>query len=148
MRQRHARIRGDSERRGDAGDHFERNAGVGERFGLFAATAENEGIAALQPHHREPPARPVDKHLADLFLCVGVHGFLLPYIKPLGCGRCEFEQRVIGQMIVEDGVGRGEDAPALPGDQFGIAGPGAHEIYLIHRRDLVFRNGLTTFTPS
>src|SRR5689334_17454160 len=51
-------------------------------------------------------------------------------------------------MIVEDGVGCGEDAPALPGDQFRIAGTGAHEIYLIHRRDLIFRNGLTTFTPS
>ena len=48
MRERHAGVGRDAQRRGDAGHDLERNAGVGQRFGLFAAAAEDERIAALR----------------------------------------------------------------------------------------------------
>ena len=68
MRQRHARISRDAQRRRHAGHHFKRNARVGQRFGLFAAAPENKRIAALQPHHVQAAARALDQQLADLFL--------------------------------------------------------------------------------
>ena len=43
-------------------------ARVGQRLGLFAAAAEHERIAALQPHHVQPAPRALDQHGADLFL--------------------------------------------------------------------------------
>ena len=52
MRERDAGVRGDAERRGDAGDDFERDAGIGERLGLFSAAAEEERIAALSDGRR------------------------------------------------------------------------------------------------
>ena len=51
MGQRHAGISGDAQRRGDAGHDLEGDAGGGERFGLFAAAAEDERVAAFQTDH-------------------------------------------------------------------------------------------------
>ena len=113
MRERNAGVRGDAQRRGDARHHFERNAGVGQRFGLFAAAPEDERIAALQPHHVQPAARALDQHRADLFLVKRVLRFLLADVDALGGSGREVEQRVGGQMVVEHGVGLFEQRAAL-----------------------------------
>ena len=128
MRQRDARIGGDAERRRDARNHFERDAGIGQRFGLFAAAPEDERVAALQPDHRQAAPGALDQHGADLFLREGVVGFLLADVEPLGVRRGEVEQRVGRQVVVEDGVGLFEDAAAFDGDELGIAGSGADQV--------------------
>ena len=48
--QRHFELRGGAEARGDPGNDRIGDAGLAQRFDFFAAAAENEGIAALQPH--------------------------------------------------------------------------------------------------
>ena len=72
------------EGRGHAGHDLERNAGVGQRFGLFAAAAEDERIAALEAHDGEAAARALDQHGADLVLGEGVGGFLLADVEAFG----------------------------------------------------------------
>ena len=132
MRERHAGVGGDAERGGDAGDDLEGDAGGGQRFGLFAAASEDEGVAALEADHGEAAARALDEHGADLFLGEGVDGLLLAGVDALGVGRGQIEQRGGGQAIEEDGVGLLEDAAAFDGDELRIAGACADEIDLVH----------------
>ena len=58
-----ARVRGSGDTRGDTGHDLEVHAGRSASFGLLAAAAEHERVAALEPHHAEPPLRPLDKRL-------------------------------------------------------------------------------------
>ena len=46
---------------GDAGHDLELDSGLAQRFPLLAATAEDERIAALQPHHALPRPRRLDQ---------------------------------------------------------------------------------------
>ena len=92
VRQRHAGVGRDAERRGDAGNDLEGDAGIGQRFGFFAAAAEDERIAALEAHHVPAAARALDEHGADFFLGEGVGGFLLADVDALGGGGGEIEQ--------------------------------------------------------
>ena len=39
------------ERRGDAGHHLDRGAGLAQGFQFLPAAAEDEGVAALETHH-------------------------------------------------------------------------------------------------
>ena len=132
MGERHAGVGGDAERRGDAGDDLERNAGIGQRLGLFAAAAEDERVAAFEADHGEAAARALDQHGADLVLRERVGGFLLADVEALGVRRRERQERVGGEVVVEDGVGLLEDAAAFEGEQFGIARAGADEVDLGH----------------
>ena len=68
VRQRDARIGRRRDGGGDAGDDDEGDAGVDERFGLFAAAAEDEGIAALQAHHDLPLPGALDEERVELLL--------------------------------------------------------------------------------
>ncbi len=65
-----ARVRGDPERRGDAGHDLERDARGREGLGLLGAAAEQERIAALEAHDAEPRAREIDERGVDLGLLV------------------------------------------------------------------------------
>ena len=58
VRHRDARVRGRGDGRRDAGDDLERDAGGGQRLRLLAAAAEDERVAALQPHDALARARP------------------------------------------------------------------------------------------
>ncbi len=68
MRDRDARVGRDRDRAGDAGYDLERHAGpdAGQRF--FAAAAEHERVAALEPDHALAGQRPGDDELVDLRL--------------------------------------------------------------------------------
>ena len=68
MRERNAGIGGAAGRRGDAGHHREIDSGPCERLELFAAAAEYEGIAALEPHHAPSLAGMLDQQLVDRLL--------------------------------------------------------------------------------
>ena len=133
VRQRNAGVRRDAQRRGDAGNDFERHAGLGQRFGLLAAASEQERIAALQTDHVPATPRAVDEHGADLVLRVHAIGFLLADVDALGVGGGESEQRRGSQVVEEHGIGGFEQAAALDGDEIGIARAGAHQVDLSHK---------------
>ena len=58
MGQRDLQARGRGETGGDAGNDLDADAGARKRSKLLAATAEDEGIAAFQPHHGLAGAMP------------------------------------------------------------------------------------------
>ena len=68
MRDRNARQRRRGERRRDAGDDLERHAGRRQRDRFFAAAAEHERIAALQPDHALAAPRAAHEAAVDRFL--------------------------------------------------------------------------------
>ncbi len=132
MRERHPRVRRNAQRRRDPRHDFESHARGGQRFGFFAAAAEDERIAALQPHHVQAATRALDQHGADLFLAEGVYRFLLADVDALGLGGRQIQQRRVGEVIVEHGVRLFQQAAALQRDQLGIAGSGAYQVDLTH----------------
>ena len=81
-----------------------------------------------------PRRRAVDQHGADLVLRDGVRRPFLADIDALGVRRGEVEQRVGGEVVVEDDVGLGEDAAAFDGQEVGVARAGADEVDLSSRR--------------
>ena len=68
MGDRDARVRGDGDRRADAGNDLERNPRPRQGVGLFAPAPEHERIAALEPHDPPPPPRVRDQQHVDLLL--------------------------------------------------------------------------------
>ena len=93
---------------------------------------ENERVAALESHHRQPAARALDKHRTDLILSEGVKRFFLADVDALGLGRSQVDQGRTRQMVEEHDIGVFQDAAALPGNQVGIAGPRPDQIDLTH----------------
>ena len=113
MGERNARVSRNAKRRSNAGDDFERNAGVGQSFGLFAAATEDERIAAFQPDDVAAALAAFDKQRADLFLRERVFGFLLADVDALGGRGREIEKFGIGQVIVEDAIGAVREGASL-----------------------------------
>ena len=115
------------------GHDLERNAGVGQRFGFFAAAPEDERIAALQANDIQTAFAPVDEKRADLFLRERVFRFFLADVDALGGSGREVEQIGTGEVIVENAVGVFEQAPGFDGDEFRIARSRADQIDLRRR---------------
>ncbi len=114
---------------GDPGDDLEGNAGLGQSARLLASASEDERVAALQADdglslEREAHERPVDLVLGGAEL-----PGLLAREEALASGPRELEGLRRDEVIVNDDVGVGEDAPGLERQQFRIPGPGAHEVY-------------------
>ena len=85
---------GSGDGRADAGDDLERDPGPRQRLGLLAAPAEDERIAALEPHDPPPAPRVQDQERVDLLL----------------------RQRVVARGLA------GEDAPRAAAPRRGGAG--------------------------
>ena len=130
MGERDSGVGGDAQRRGHAGYDLKRDAGIGQRFGFFAAAAEDEGVAAFEADYGESAARPVDEHAADFVLREFVRGFLFADVDAFGAGRGEIEEGRVGEVIVENGVGLLEDAAAFDSDELRVARPGSDEVDL------------------
>ena len=75
---------GAATRRRDPGHDLERHARLREHLALLAAAAEDERVAALEPH--DPPAGlgQLDELLVQLILRDRVEARLLPDVDPLG----------------------------------------------------------------
>lgn len=106
----------DAEGRGDAGNDFERDAGGGEGFDLFAAPSEDERISALEADNVPTAAGTLDQHIRDFVLRIRVIGALFAHIDTLGMSGREAQDLIAGEVVIEDGVGFGENAAALEGE--------------------------------
>ena len=128
MRERDAGVGWGGDGGGDAGDDVERHAGVDERFGLFAAAAEDERIAALQAHDDLPAARALDEERIELLLIEAIAS--RGTRDQLGGGRRVARDDLIGdQSIGDDHLGAMERFDRAHGDEPGIARAGADEIH-------------------
>ena len=123
MGQRNSRRRGAALRRGDAGDDLIGNAGALE-FGRFlAAAAENEGVAALQPHHGPAGAAEPHQHLVDFFLRHRMEAGLLADIDPGRAIPDRGEDAVRHEPVVDDDIGLPR-SPAPPSSVSSSGSPG------------------------
>src|SRR5205085_12105016 len=101
---------GHGRERRDACDYFEGNAGFGERERLLPAAAEEERVAALEPHDVVAATAERNEQLVDLFLleavaldaqCVGRR-----LVDELGCD----------EAVVHDDIARAHAFEALDRD--------------------------------
>ena len=120
--QRHAGVCRDAERHGDAGDDFERDAGIGECLRFFTTASEQERIAALEPDHREAAARALDQHGADLVLREGVLGLLLADVDALCSAGARASNSCGARWSYRTAPADCRHAAAFDRDQLGIAG--------------------------
>ena len=70
MRERYAGVSGRRNGGCNAGNHFEAQSGVRQRFRLFAAAPEHKRIAALEPHYALAVPRQIYQQPIDVFLAV------------------------------------------------------------------------------
>jgi len=106
-----------------AGDDLERDASLPERLRLLAATAEDEGVAALEPGHHRPLPGLLDEAPVDLILGEGVIAPLLAGIDQTSLLPGVAQDLRVDQMVVDDHLRLPDTRNPAQGDQARIAGP-------------------------
>ncbi len=122
-----AGIRGRRDGGGDAGDDLKPHAGGHQCLAFLAAAAKNEWVAALEAHDAPAFEALLDQQAVDLVLGHRVAGGLLADVDLLGIGAVAQELRV-GQVVVDDDLGRLEEGNPADGEEAGVAGASADEI--------------------
>ena len=125
--QRRLELRGGAEACGNAGDHRIGDAGGAQRFDLLAAAAEDEGIAALQPHRALAGFRRLDQQLVDRILADAGLADAAADRNARGVAADAIENFGRHQFVVENDVGVLQRAQRLDGEQIRIARPGADQ---------------------
>ena len=122
------------ERRADTGHDLERDPGAREGLGLFAAAAEDERIAALEPHDPTPAPRVQDQERVDLLLRQRVMPRGLAGEDAASAGRLVEEPR-IDEPVVHDDLSAPQELEAAHGHEPGISGARADEGDRAHSHD-------------
>jgi hypothetical protein len=125
MRHRNPGVCRTRDRRGDTGDHLERDAGGRERRRLLAAPTENERIPALEANDDFAGQAALDEQLIDLVLRATTRPFADENVRRL---RGEGQERRVGEVVVDDGIGPLEKGPAPQRQEPGIPRAGADEV--------------------
>jgi hypothetical protein len=107
--------RGAGDRGGDPRNDLERDPGVGEVLGLLAAAAEDERIAAFQPHDALFLARQLDEPPVRVLLWRPLAAGALADVLAFRLGDA-LEDRRPRQLVVEDDVGRLDQPRRLHGE--------------------------------
>src|SRR5581483_10950059 len=94
---------------------------------LFAAAAEDEGIAALQPDHGLAGSGAGYEQLVDLPLRHAVPALGFADRDQLGLAARMIEHALAHQPVVEDDIGRFQRAYRLHSEKLGVSGAGANE---------------------
>ena len=135
MGQRNAGVSRAGQRGGDAGHHFVADAVRAQEFEFFAAAAEDETVAALQPHDAFAGARVFQHQCVDLFLRHVVMAGFLAHFDAFGIAARKFQHLGADQAVVQDHIGLVEQAQPAQGEQTRVAGAGAdqrHAAFRLH----------------
>lgn len=108
MRQRHGRIRGTGESGGNAWDDLEWHAGGGQRLDFLAAAAEDQRVAAFQPHHAPAIACQADQERVDILLLHAVVRARLADKDAFGIAPAHIQHFFAHQAVVHDDIGFAE----------------------------------------
>ena len=113
----------------DAGDDLERDPRRPQRERLLAAAAEDERVAALQPHDGPPGAGVLEHQLLGPLLRDGLAAALLADEQQLGVRPRALERAGADEPVIEDHVGAGDQLERPGRQQAGVARPGADEVH-------------------
>ncbi len=130
MRQRNARVGGAPKAAVMPGTTEKSILRRRQRLQLFAAAPEDEGIAALQAHDAPALLRVLDQQSVDFFLRAADVAGGLAHADPRGIAPRQIEHRRRHQAIVQNHIGVLQRAQRLQGQEFRIAGAGAHQSHL------------------
>jgi hypothetical protein len=100
-----------------SGNHFERDARRGQCLCLFAASAEDERITALQPDDELALSGALHQQLIDSLLRDARGAGLLPDVEQFGVGPGSHQNVVRDEAIVDDHVGRDDQLEGPRRDQ-------------------------------
>src|SRR6185369_5535077 len=109
-------------------DNFVGDACLYQCFALFAAPSEDERISAFEPCNRLAFQRLFDEQRVDLPLFVIVRSANLAGVDQLGMRRGEFKKLLVGEVIVDHNVGKGDALSPPDCDQSGATWTGANKI--------------------
>ncbi len=129
VRDRDARVRRRRHAGGHAGHDLELDARLAQHERLLAAAAEDQRIAALQPHHPPPGAPVLDQQPVDLLLRHLRPAALLADVDQFRVRPRVLERLLRDQAVVEDDVGRGDQLDRADRQQPRVAGPGADQVH-------------------
>ena len=112
------------------------DAGRAQALQLLAATAEDERVAALEPHHMRAGPRVLQDEAVDRRLAHRVPAAAFADVDPprVAAGP-RSSTRGLHQRVVEHHVGALEHTQRAQGQQFRIARPGADQARTSRRRD-------------
>ena len=130
MRQRNAGIGGTAIGRGNARHHLERNTGRSQFRDFLAATAEHEGITALEAQHALAFSRQAHQRTVDVLLRQRVLVALLAHVQTFRIAPHQFHDGRRYQCIVQHDVALLHQAHRAQRQQIGIAGTGTDEVDL------------------
>ncbi len=122
MGHRDAPVSRGSQGGGDAGNDLERNVFLHQQFQFLAAPAEEEGVAALEPHHVLAGLSLLQQDAVDFLLGHRVISSLLAHIDALGGGRNQAENLLAYQPVIDHHVCMFQGLTALQGQQPRITG--------------------------
>ena len=111
----------DGDRAGQPRDHGDRHAGLAAGEDLLVAAAEDEVVAALEPHHPLAGERPLDDDPVDLLLLGRAAARQLGDVDQLDVGGQLAEQLARGQPVGDHDVGLHQRLAAGDRDQLGVA---------------------------
>ncbi len=128
MGQGDARISRNARSGSNARNHFEADAFPGQGDRLFSPPSEDKGIPPFQPGDRFALSRllhhqPIDIGLRDRLLASPLAG-----IYDLGLLPGQFEEPLVGEIIVDDDVRLLNAFPAADREQAGVPRPGSNQI--------------------
>ncbi len=126
-RHRDARRGRDRDSRGYARDDFARDAVPAKRESFLATAREDEGIAALEPHHALALASQSRQQRIDLFLGHRVSPRRFAHVVKLDAIREIERNGRDGEPVVDDGVRVAQAAQPRDGEQARIAGARADQ---------------------
>jgi hypothetical protein len=112
---------------GDAGDDAEADPLARQRLGLFPATPEHHGVAALQSQHPLAGPRQLNQLERDIGLFRRRLATPLARMDLFGARIGHIEKLGADQRVVDDGIGLAQRVIAQQRDQSRRAGPGPHQ---------------------
>ncbi len=112
---------------GDARHQTEGDARIDQRQRLFAAAAEDEGVAALQAQHALAGPRQFDEARRDVALLRARLAAALAGILKLRPRPCELQNGFVDQRVVDHDVGLLQRVERVERQQARIARPGADQ---------------------
>ena len=127
MGDRNARQSGNRDRRADTGNHLHRHPGQCALDGLLAAAAEQEVVAALQPHHAASLPGLFDEDRVDVFLRRLRAPRDLADVDLLGVRAGLVEHGERRQPVVDDDIGLLHGPKPPDGDEVRVTWAAAHQ---------------------